>query len=1677
MKAHAAQLSGLQYELAMALSSSLDLEAMLESVLSILLSRLDARCAAVFAGDGDGALRLLLALPQSAATSARQHADEARADASIGSPSHRLDRLANGAERHRFCLPGFGALTLERRGKPLAAEVLRALEPVMQRLGRAARACVDHAAVRSSEARFAELVATIPEVIFECRLAPDGAIAFDYVSPRSGEVLGLDAATLVAQPRVLLEQVCPEDREALMAALGVAAARRASFEHLVRLDDRGPHARWLRFAGSPRGPGEDSRWSGLIQDITAQQRLVSAEREAAQRRMSSLLGLAGDAMIGMDSSGRITHWNRAAEELLGYPASAILGEPLTRIMPERMRAAHTLGLARHMATGETKMVGRPLGKLPALHAEGHELQVELMISRVEDQGEVFFVAVLRDITERLRTEREQTRSVEEERRFSSALLDLGQVSLVDPAALEQRVTSVVAEALGIARVSLWSLDPASITCLDLFETADGRHSAGLVLEEQTYRPYFAALREESIINAPDARTYRATACFRESYLEPLGIVSMLDVPLRTLEGVSGVLCMESTERRDWRDTEVRFCVDAAALLGQAMERMERVRLEARHEIILASIGEAVIACDLKQRITLINPFAELLTGWPSAEAVGRPLGEVYLVLSAETLDPVETPVIEVLESGRRPGPTGSTLLLTRRGEQIPVASSAHPITEHGRLLGAVLTFRDVREEQASVRALEEQNLRLHTLRLAIPDMLFSVSIDGRVRYEKTTPSPDLLAPPEEMAKHTVGSLFPPETAEQLHRAVAETVRTGEVQVVEYAIRDPQGEQFFEARLARLSDDETTVMVRNVTEDRSREDALREERARLAMVLASTSAIIYSARLPDFAIEYASDSIGAVLGFTAQEYSEPGFWERAVHPDDLARVIGGLGGLFATGRHVHEYRHRHADGTYRWLRDEVRLVNDDDGRPVRAVGASFDITDRKLSESRLTALLTVQQIVARVSATFLRSHSGLDDHVLDEVLGGLGRFTRADRAYIFQTDGPLVDNTHEWCEEGTLPQKLVLQRMPAAEFGFFLQPLEEGKPLYIPSVTALPPEAKTGKDMLSAQGIESLLAVPLMVDGSIRGFVGINNPDLDPLDPGEFAELMQVLADTLAAGIERARIERERQRLNDRLTDTLEQQSMLLKLSTDVARATSRSELFATLQNRILPVLVGRRVSLMYRGNDGNYRVRLLDFELGANLGGDITSAEGLEVEFHGDMQQCAPGLAMKRMTPVTTREHKLTDFPEWARFSETLGYDQFVVLPLVRPSGVFGTLNVAFTRREPPTSEEVDRIATFGSLLSAHLTLHEARDALQSLNAELEARVEARSCELRASEERFERLFQQAPQAMLIVDGEQRIVQWNQKAQHLFRVEDDAFVGTPVNDLVPVAHREQHTHLMDGFRTQHEAMMMGGRSVQAMRRDGSVFSAEIGLVPIDLNGERNVLAGITDVTDRIEAQAAVTRSLEEKETLLKEIHHRVKNNLQIISSLLTLQSDKMPSDRARELLQESVFRVRSMALIHQLLYGVESLERIEFGDYARRLATSLRSALAPHARLRVDASVVEVTVEIAVPLGLILNELLTNAFKYGLPVPMADGSLPPRRTGEGCDILIEVGLADEDQLRLAVTDSGNGLPAGFEPEQANTLGLRLVRSLNHQLRGKLEFDVDRGGRFVITFSHTTGRGR
>ena len=207
-------------------------------------------------------------------------------------------------------------------------------------------------------------------------------------------------------------------------------------------------------------------------------------------------------------------------------------------------------------------------------------------------------------------------------------------------------------------------------------------------------------------------------------------------------------------------------------------------------------------------------------------------------------------------------------------------------------------------------------------------------------------------------------------------------------------------------------------------------------------------------------------------------------------------------------------------------------------------------------------------------------------------------------------------------------------------------------------------------------------------------------------------------------------------------------------------------------------------------------------------------------------------------------------------------------------------------------------------------------------------------------------------------------------------------------------------------------------------------------------------------------ESALKTSLEEKETLLKEIHHRVKNNLQMVSSLLTLQLEQMPDDRSRQLLAESVHRVRSMALIHQHLYGSASLERVDLGAYARNLAEILRLTLAPRARLRVEAAAVEVAVDRAVPVCLILNELLTNAFKYG-----ARG----RAEADGeWDVSVELTEAQR-QLRLAVRDRGPGLPPDFAVTGHPSLGLQLVMTFARQLRGKVSAASDGGAVFAVEF--------
>jgi two-component sensor histidine kinase len=212
--------------------------------------------------------------------------------------------------------------------------------------------------------------------------------------------------------------------------------------------------------------------------------------------------------------------------------------------------------------------------------------------------------------------------------------------------------------------------------------------------------------------------------------------------------------------------------------------------------------------------------------------------------------------------------------------------------------------------------------------------------------------------------------------------------------------------------------------------------------------------------------------------------------------------------------------------------------------------------------------------------------------------------------------------------------------------------------------------------------------------------------------------------------------------------------------------------------------------------------------------------------------------------------------------------------------------------------------------------------------------------------------------------------------------------------------------------------------------------------------------------DTIEAQRLrLETSLAEREALLREIHHRVKNNLQVISGLLSLQSGQSQSEELKGIMREGQSRVKSMALIHQMLYQHDNLSAIPFQDYLEALTRELKSTYgrqAAHVQLDIRAQDAKLDVDTAIPLGLIVNELVTNAYKYAFE-------------GIGDRISIQLQQVGAGQFELDVRDNGKGLPKDFELGKSQSLGLRLVQLLCRQIRAELTVESAGGAHFRMTF--------
>ncbi len=258
-----------------------------------------------------------------------------------------------------------------------------------------------------------------------------------------------------------------------------------------------------------------------------------------------------------------------------------------------------------------------------------------------------------------------------------------------------------------------------------------------------------------------------------------------------------------------------------------------------------------------------------------------------------------------------------------------------------------------------------------------------------------------------------------------------------------------------------------------------------------------------------------------------------------------------------------------------------------------------------------------------------------------------------------------------------------------------------------------------------------------------------------------------------------------------------------------------------------------------------------------------------------------------------------------------------------------------------------------------------------------------------------------------------------------------------------------------------------GGEILAQRQDGSTFIQELS---INLSHNGKIVGVCRDISQRKEAEEQLKASLEEKELLLKEVHHRVKNNLQVISSIFSLQSQTIEDEQALAIIEESQNRITSMALIHEKLYQAANLANIDFADYIQDLTSNLLMSynVSPDwIQTEMNIESIQMTLDSAIPCGLLINELVSNSLKHGFP----DG-----RRGT---ISIFLGYQNEQQdtLLLKVEDNGVGLPEDFNPNQTSSLGVSLISSLTKQLRGTLQFQNNPGASFEITFPKPIERKR
>jgi len=502
-------------------------------------------------------------------------------------------------------------------------------------------------------------------------------------------------------------------------------------------------------------------------------------------------------------------------------------------------------------------------------------------------------------------------------------------------------------------------------------------------------------------------------------------------------------------------------------------------------------------------------------------------------------------------------------------------------------------------------------------------------------------------------------------------------------------------------------------------------------------------------------------------------------------------------------------------------------------------------------------------------------------------------------------------------------------------------------------------------------------------------------------------------------------------------------SVMAEIGRTVSASLDINEVYESLaeeMRKLIPVdrfamgLVDSRSETMSRrwvvGTDVPGRREADEVPVAGGLGGEVVRTKSpimLEAETEADLEHRFPAL--------------LGSF--------RAGLRSFLAVPLFSRDAVIGVLQIGSKNRGVYTQRHLELLERMGSQIAPAVA-----------NAKLYEQLKQAQESAKRNEELFLQISDNIPEVIFLVDHETHEILyvnpaveeiWDRPRESFYQKRSGWIDAIHPDDLERVNVAFQKLQIIGELREEF----------RIIRPDGSVRWIHDSVVPIrDELGQISRLVGIAeDITERKQADDLLKTSLEEKEVLLKEINHRVKNNLQIISSLLDLQSRDIQDEQALRSLQVSQDRVRAMALVHEKLYQSDDLARIDFGEYIKSSATDLGSSYGLGARdidLKIDVDNILLGVDTAIPCGIIVNELVANSLKH---------AFPGDRSGK-----IAISFREVDgHYAMIFKDDGVGFPEDLDIKRPASLGLTIVNALTGQLGGTIALSRQGGSKISITF--------